>query len=74
MNVLVVVSIVSSKAIGSILIVNITGDRFFKNFLNQFLQQNSTGMSLRSNWRHVGITERCIWSSNRVHKLSHVKR
>ena len=44
MNVLVVVSGVSSKTIRSILIVNITGNRFFKNFPNQFLQQNSTRM------------------------------
>ena len=62
MNVLVAVFVVSSKAIRSILIVSITGNRIFKNFLNQFLQQKSTRMSLRSNWRHVGITERCIWS------------
>ena len=74
MNVLVVVSVGSSKAIRSILIVNITGNRFFKNFLNQFFQQNSARMSLRTNWRHVGITERCIRSSNQVHKLSPVKR
>ena len=60
MNVLAVVSVVSSKAIRSIVIVNITGNIFFKNFPNQFLQQNSTRMSLRSNWRHVGITERCM--------------
>ena len=74
MNLLVVVSVGSSKAIRSILIVNITGNRFFNNFLNQFFKQNSARMSLRSNWRHVGITERCIWSSNQVHKLSPVKR
>ena len=63
-----------SESDRSILIVNITGNAFFKNFLNLFLQKNSTRMSLRSNWRHVGITERCFWSSNQVHKLRPGKR